>query len=236
MKRPSNFVETLNEFIGEIKAILDLVEDFSNMLEQSNTLIETSRSKLRMEQIHEFAFLRLILSWEEFLERTLVLYMMGKKSAGGYQLDVKVKNIEDEEIAYILLSGKRNFDINRDYLPYLSDPRDVKKIANALFHSHCYDFSDLDSALFDYARYIRNGIAHRSPSSKENFRMAVEHFVGKKHDCAPGELLLEKSEEDIMFGNYLLEGGYTYFGYYCLYFAYLAREIVYYKKSKNLCI
>ena len=240
MSRPSSVLETLREFIDEVGAILDLVEDVGSALTQANTPIGVSKSKLRMEQIHEFAFLRLILGWEEFLERTLVLYMMGKKSARGYQLDVKVKNIKDEKIAYILLSGKRNFNIDKDYLPYLADPRELKRIATALFESHCYDFRIQKSAkkgenpdLFECARHIRNRIVHRSTSSKVNFKNVVSEFVDKDHDYSPGELLLERPENNMKFGDQLIKGGHTYFGYYCLFFANLAARVAYFEKNKE---
>ena len=242
MRRVTNVDAALDDFLNDIIAILDLVEDIDVMLSHADAPISGSKSDLRREQIHEFAYLKLILSWEVFLEHTLVLYMMGKKSSSGYQPNPKVKNIKNKEIAYILLSGKRKYNIGKDYLPYLSDPEQIEQIAGALFHSHCYDFSlsnqisdkkSQNPDLFGHARYIRNHIAHRSRSSEANFKSTVGYFLRKKHDCTVGGLLMEGVREEMEFGDFFVDKDFSYLGAYCAYFSVLAENIVHYDRNKK---
>ena len=78
MGHPAKIATARGEFISEIIAAMDLAGDVYDMLAQTDPSMKKPISKLRMEQIYELAFLKLILSWEAFLERTLVLYLMGK--------------------------------------------------------------------------------------------------------------------------------------------------------------
>ena len=231
MKRPTKIDTVRDKFLVEISACVSFALDIMKALNGADKSILKSLP-LRLEQIHEFAFLRLMLSWEVFLERTLVLYMMGEKSGSGYRPDVKVKNIKDETIAYILLSGRMKFDIETHHLPYLSAPGEIKQVASTLFDNHCYDFSDQNPDkekqnldLFEHARHIRNHIAHRSRSSEAKFKSTAEHFVGKSHNCSAGRLLIERVNEEMQFGDYFVDRNFSYFTAYCVFFSHLANKV-----------
>lgn len=236
MKRPTKIDAVRDEFIDEITCAVDLVADVVSALRKVSESDLIMSPQLRMEQIHEFAFLKLIASWEVFLERTLVLYLMGKKTGSGYQPIVKVKNIKDEEIAYALLSGKMPYDVEKHYLRNLSNPVEIKNIANRLFDTHCYDFENPNSRrknrnvdLFGYVRHIRNHIAHSSRSSEAKFKSTVNYFVGKKHNFSAGKFLMHPVKRKMQFGNYFVSKELSYFGAYCLFFSSLAARIAPYK-------
>lgn len=232
MKRPTKIDVARYEFIGEIRAAAEFATEIMRMLNQAGQFASKSQKKLRTEQVHEFAFLKLMLSWEMFLERTLVLYMMGEKSGGGYQPDVKVENIRDERIAYILLSGRMRFDIEKHHLQYLSTPSEIRNVADTLFDSHCYDFVSQNSGsinqnfdLFEHARHIRNHIAHRSRSSEAKFKSTVDYLLGKNHNLTAGGLLIESMKKEMQFGDYYIGEELTYFGAYCVFFGHLAAVV-----------
>lgn len=231
-KRHTKVDVVRDDFLVEISACVSLALDIMKALNGAEKSV-TKSLPLLLERIHELAFLRLILSWEVFLERTLVLYMMGEKSGSGYRPDAKVKNIKDEAIAYILLSGRMKFDVETHHLTNLSTPGEIKKVANTLFNDHCYDFSDQDSAkerqnldFFEHARHIRNRIAHRSRSSEAKFKSTAKHFLGKNHNCSAGGLLIEGVKEEMQFGDYFIDKNFSYFTAYCVFFSHLADKIV----------
>ena len=232
MEHPTKIDIARYEFIGDIRSAAELASDIMRILKQARQFVSKSREKLRTEQVHEFAFLKLMLSWEMFLERTLVLYMMGEKSGSGYKPDVKVKNIRDENIAYILLSGRMRFDIEKHYLQYLSTPSEIRHVADTLFNTHCYDLVSQNSGnknqnldLFEHARHIRNHIAHRSRISETKFKSTADYLLGKNHNFTAGGLLMESLKKEMQFGDYYIGEELSYFGAYCVFFGHLAAVV-----------
>ena len=231
MKHGTRIYQARRKFMDDINSSVEFALDMMKALNDAEKSIRGSLP-LRIEQVHEFAFLRLILSWEVFLERTLVLYVMGERSSSGYRPNVKIKNIKDENIAYILLSGRMKFDVETHHLPYLSIPSEIKSVANTLFENHCYDFSNQNPDkerqnidLFEHARHIRNHIAHRSKSSEAKFQSTVEHFLGKSYNCSAGGLLTEQVEKKMQFGDYFVDLNFSYFTAYCVFFSHLADKV-----------
>lgn len=230
MKRSTEIIETRGKFHEEISNSLELAMDIVNMMTANYKAGNYTRPPWPiLEQIYEFSFLRIILSWEAFLERTLVLYMMGEQASIGHKPVAKVKNIEDENIAYALLSGKMPYDADRDFLPYLLAPKRLKKVANKLFHNHRYDLVGNSSDegkqnhdMLEHARRIRNHIAHRSTKSEAEFELTMEYFLDKRYNFSAGKFLGMKLKEEMRFGDKSVGKDRIYLTAYCDFFGHLA--------------
>ena len=116
----------------------------------------------------EMAFLSAFQAWEEFLEETFTLYLLGKKPPKGKRLYSKVP-VRTRDIAkHSLLSGKPYLD----WSPYYQ----IKKHNKNMFKDHkntCfYSLNTIESQL-DEISDVRNAIAHRSESSSDKFKKVV---------------------------------------------------------------
>ena len=60
-----------------------------------------------------------MLSLEVLLERSLVLYLMDEKTNSGYKPDLRIGKAHNETVAYQLLSGRLDFNVENDYLDNL---------------------------------------------------------------------------------------------------------------------
>lgn len=192
MARANEIDLAREEFRREIASSTRLVKDMRKVLDQEASPIPAPESKDYIEKIAEVAFLKLVISWEVFLERTLVLYLIGKKAGNGYCPVRLVGNIQDEARAYKLLSGNLDFKIESRYLEYLLDAEKVMKVVDFFFDNHRYNLINKYSTFIKHVRNIRNHIAHNSQSSRSNFEKATRFFMNTRnsYDGTVGGFLL----------------------------------------------
>ena len=192
MARANEIDLAREEFRREIASSTRLVKDMRKVLDQEASPIPAPESKDYIEKIAEVAFLKLVISWEVFLERTLVLYLIGKKAGNGYCPVRLVGNIQDEARAYKLLSGNLDFKIESRYLEYLLDAEKVMKVVDFFFKNHTYNSIEDDAAFIRHIQNIRNHIAHNSQSSRSNFEKATRFFMNTRnsYDGTVGGFLL----------------------------------------------
>jgi hypothetical protein len=116
----------------------------------------------------EMAFLSAFQAWEEFLEETFTLYLLGKKSPTGKGLQSHVP-VRTRDNAKRVLLGPRPY---LDWSPYYQ----IKKHNKNMFKDHkntCfYSLNTIESPL-DEISDVRNAIAHRSESSSNKFKTIV---------------------------------------------------------------
>lgn len=225
MARATEIDLAREEFRREMESSTRLVEDMRDVLNRRDLPFAASEVQEYIEKIAEVAFLKLVISWEAFLERTLVLYLIGKKAGNGYCPDRLIANIKDEERAYKLLSGNLDFKVESRYLEYLLDPEKVMKVVDFFFGSHRYNSIKDDAAFIRHIRNIRNHIAHNSQSSQSNFETATCHFLNstKSYSGTVGGFLLSpvRKKSGIKFDD----EGWTYFDAFSAFFVSLAVEI-----------
>ena len=222
MARATEIDLAREEFRREIASSTRLVEDMRELLDQRPSL---ASGQEYIEKIAEVAFLQLVISWEAFLERTLVLYLIGKKAGNGYCPECLVGNIQDEERAYILLSGNLDFSIESRYLEYLLDAEKVIKVVDFFFGDHNYNVIKENSTFIKHVRNIRNHIAHNSLSSRSKFKTATRHFMSSRdsYDGTVGGFLLSPAGKNS--GIKVGGEGWTYFSAFSAIFVSLAVEI-----------
>lgn len=225
MARATEIDLVLKEFRREGASSARLVKDMRKVLDQEASPFPAPESKDYIEKIAEVAFLKLLISWEAFLERTLVLYLIGKKAGNGHCPERLVGNIKDEEMAYKLLSGNPDFKIESRYLEYLLDPEKVMKVVDFFFGSHRYNSIKDDAVFIKHIRSVRNHIAHNSQSSQSNFETATRYFMNTRnsYDGTVGGFLLspvrKKSSMEISGKSW------THFDAFSTFFVSLAVEI-----------
>ena len=225
MARATEIDLAREEFRREIASSTKLVKDMRAVLDQSDLPLLASEVQDHIEKIAEIAFLKLVISWETFLERTLVLYLIGKKAGNGHCPVRLVGNIQDEERAYKLLSGNLDFKIESSYLARLLDVERVMKVVDFFFENHTYNSIEDDAAFISHIQNIRNHIAHNSKSSRSKFKTATRHFMNSKnsYDGTVGGFLLSPVRQNsvIKIGG----KGWTHFDGLSVFFATLAVEI-----------
>lgn len=146
-------------------------------------------------QVIELAFMAVVASWEEFLERSLVRYLTGAKTDRGYEPNLKVGRADTIQHAYELLSRDPNYDPEKSYLK-VSDPRWVRTVSDFFFSSHPYNCLLNSTALIGHANSIRNRVAHDSTKCKAEFKATAIYFLQPQGDqlkqgYGPASLLQE---------------------------------------------
>lgn len=225
MARTNKIDLARNKFQRDKASSMQLVEDMRAILSKKGVSVLKSKDQARIEQITEVAFLKLVISWEVLVERTLVLYLMGEEAGNGRRPDILVGQVDDEARAYKLLSGNLDFNIEKKHLHYLLNSEEIIKVANFFFGNHFYMTigEQSNSDLIRYARYIRNHIAHNSASSRAYFKGTTDYFMGEGYKGTVGRFLMEPVEKG--FGDGINQSGWTHFEAYCAFFVSLAIKI-----------
>lgn len=223
MARANKFDSARNQFQKDKASSMELVNDMRDILAREDSSSLKSKNRARIEQIAEVAFLKLMISWEVFIERTLVLYLMGEEAGNGHRPDLLIGSVSDKEKAYRLLSGRFDFNTEKNYLPYLLNPNEMMKVVNFFFGKHSYKVIERQSDFIRYARYIRNHIAHNSPSSRANFKKATNYFMGEGYRGTVGKFLMEPVKTE--FSDYMDDQGWTHFDAYSAFFVSLSLSI-----------
>jgi hypothetical protein len=136
----------------------------------------------------EIAFMGVVASWEEFIERSLVRFLTGARTKNGYKPTLKACKADNIQHAYKLLSFNLNYNPDRSYLK-VSDPNWVWKVADFYFSNHSFSALQNGNAsdLIKHANAIRNRVAHDSKKCKADFKATAIHFL------QPGNRKLKKS-------------------------------------------
>lgn len=187
--------------------------------------IKSSSSIPRLHNDHvrrviELAFMGLVSSWEDFLERSLVRYMAGALTKTGYQPFLRIGPAKSIEHAYQILTADPKHDPARNIISW-NDPASVANRAKLYFQAgrpyapvlttHC--------SLMQDATKIRNRVAHSSEKCREDFKIVARKFKGLAKGAKlpkgyrAGYLLLAKA--DRQFGNRVKNKGWTIFQAYC---------------------
>jgi len=160
-------------------------------INKSFELIQTVNqiSHLKIDQVHsiyELSFLKMFLAWEFFLEKSFILYMLGKETDNGYKPNRYVSP-KDENHAYELIKGGRSFP---DWLSV-----DFIKEKSGLFFENGNPFKDIlcnDQNINQDLRMmktIRNRIVHISQKTKDEFSKILKDEFGYDLGIVPGEFL-----------------------------------------------
>lgn len=217
-------------------------EDFISAVDQSMALVRAIKGlpvKVRpsnavglhpkyADQVVSLAFMGIVASWEEFLERTTVRYLTGSKTDTGYKPTLKHGKADTIEHAYELLSLDPDYKPDKSYLK-MTDTRWLRRVADFYFSSHPYGVLQNSTDLLKNASSIRNRVAHESTKSKADFKATAVWFLQPANDTlkqgyGPGALLQAPVQRH--FGQQAVQQNLSHLEAYAAFYIDLAKQIV----------
>jgi len=168
-KAKEELIENLNESLELIKQI-----------NKSNIL-----TKEQIFSIYELSFLKMYLSWESFIGRIFILYMIGENTDSGYSPKRYVLP-KDEQHAYDIVKGRQKF-VDWSNLELLFQWANLYFENGTPFRDILIK-SNINSELKNM-RILRNKIVHSSKESDANFIKLIRDEFGFASDISPGEFL-----------------------------------------------
>ncbi|MEN3162250.1 hypothetical protein WI697_09430 [Tistrella mobilis] len=192
--RPPKVDHVKATFLSELKAAEDLAAKIQQFVGGINSAGPPGLHPKYVRQVVELAFMGVVASWEEFLERALVRYVAGAKTVHNYAPTPKFGLATSLAHSYQVLSGNPNFDRSKDYLK-VSDPKWVTNSADFYFSAHGFGDIVKNSNLLKHASAIRNRVAHASQKCRTDFRATAIYFLNPSNNklsrgYGPGDLLL----------------------------------------------
>lgn len=141
--------------------------------------------KLRIHSIVELSFLKLFISWEQFLEHAFTRYMCGARTSSRFSPE---RFVQPKTLEHALNIIKQE----RHYVDWTVGSEVIQK-AELYFRDGEPFASALGGSLaqLDEMKKIRNRIAHSSKDSEEKFQSLVRQKLGYNPKAmTPGKLLL----------------------------------------------
>lgn len=226
--RPPEVDHVKAAFLSEIRSAEELVKKINQFKGGINPGGKQGLHPKYVRQVVELAFMGVVASWEEFLERALVRYIAGAKTKAGYMPTPKFGRATNLEHAYQVISGNSKFNNEKDYLK-VSDPRWVTNTADFHFSTHGFSDVKLKSDLLGYATAIRNRVAHSSEKCRADFKATAIHFLAPPNGkltrgYGPGDLLMATVARH--FGQPVIQAGKTHFEAYLDLYKLLAGKVV----------
>lgn len=127
-----------------------------------------------VDSVHELSFLRIILAWESFIEKSFIYYILGEKTANGYAPISFVKP-RDETHAYNIIKGGHRYP---DWLnlEFIREKSELFFENGEPFKTTLY-ISNIKGALDDM-KILRNVIVHISASAKKKYENLLRRELG----------------------------------------------------------
>jgi len=226
--RPAKVDHVRKAFLAEVDQAIALVDAIRTLPSKVKPSNNPGIHPKHANQVVGLAFMGLIASWEEFLERTLVRYVTGAKTASSYQPTLKAGRANTIKHAYQLLSMDPNYNPDRSYLK-VTDTRWLRKVADFYFSVHPYTCLQNQTDLLKNASNIRNRVAHDSTKYKADFKATALHFLQPANNkltqgYGPANLLLAPVQRH--FGQAAVNQQTTHLAAYADLFRDLAKQIV----------
>jgi hypothetical protein len=166
--------------------------------------------RILLNLLVEYAFFRLFLSWEYYLEQTFISYSLGYEGLNGKKL-VTYVSPRDYDHAYSLVQGTAQY-------PDWTNADKVLKLAGDFFENggRYPELNSQRTTLHDI-KIIRNALAHMSQNARDKF----ESLVRNHH----GHFPLGTEPSDLLLWMRVQTPPISFFGHYSKTLKYLAQEI-----------
>lgn len=171
--------------------VRSVLHDFQDDLLKCRQLLTSVRTAglpfFQVELVAELSFLRMYVSWESFLEETFSRFLCGARGTSGSQA-ISCAKPRSIDHAKALLRGLERGGRFADW-----SRRDVVSTrANLFFRGGFPYLGPLNAAArdLDDMRAIRDCIAHRSRSAKDNLANIIHRRTGLALKFSPGRFLL----------------------------------------------
>lgn len=227
--RPAKLDHVRDHFLSQVASARNLVGAISAVPKKINPNVKTPGIHPKYEQmIVELAFLGLVSSWEELLERTLVRYVAGAKTKSGYGPTPKYGTAKNVSQAYEIVTRDSKYDPATKYLKG-NDAKWFWTQADFFFSVHTFGCLKSQNSLLLHANAIRNRVAHDSEKCKADFKATAIDFLHPpsnklSQSYSPGRLLMEVATRH--FSPQTIAKGQTHFAAYADLLEMLAKKIV----------
>ena len=147
--------------------------------------------------ITEYAFLRLFIAWEAFIEESFLKYSVGVASCRG-NIVIRILNPQSEEHAYSIIRGGKAFI-------EWSNVDIIRPAAKLIFHDGGPFETPLSSILqsINEAKTIRNSIAHISRTTQPKLEhLALTKLGIVRNGITPYEVVYKSTASGIVFTDY----------------------------------
>lgn len=226
--RPAKVDHVRIAFISKIDAAISLVAAMQALPVKTRSSNNLGIHPKYVGQVVELAFMGIVASWDEFIERSLVRFLTGAKTNNGYRPTHKAGKANTIQHAYELLSLDPDYKPEKSYLK-VSDPKWVCKVADSYFAKHSYSALQNKSDLIKHANAIRNRVAHDSTKCKADFKATAIYFLQPNNGQLKqgyGAAALLQAHVQRHFGPPAVQQNKTHFDAYCDFFRKLAEKIV----------
>ncbi len=226
--RPAKVDHVREAFLREVDQAISLVDAIGAIPAKVRPSNNVGLHPKHAGQVAGLAFMGLVASWEEFLERTLVRYLTGAKTDSGYSPTLRAGRAPTIENAYKLLSLDPEYKPEKSFLK-VTDTRWVRMVADFYFSRHPYGVLQNQTGLLKHASKIRNRIAHGSTKCKTEFKDTAIYFLRPpnnrlKQGFGPAALL--QSPVQRHFGQQAVNAQTSHLAAYADFFRSMARSIV----------
>jgi len=188
-------------------------EKFQQEIAELNSIISRlspEPESLERDTHIEGCFIRLVVSWECFIEEYFLRCMCKAKTRGNYEIKPQGTASKNRNEAFKKINKNRK-DRDKDFTDWL-DAKLLQQRVDDYFrkNSRVQKTCDAPDKMFEL-RVIRNAIAHRSPSAIAKFEKHVKDQMGYLAALSPSmaSLLVQRrrNSSDIIFtilSNYFL--------------------------------
>ncbi len=176
----SKINQAKEEFIQNMNKSLELIKQINKI--NQNLSVEVIYS------IYELSFLKIYLSWESFISRVFILFMVGEKTDSGYAPKRYVIP-KDEDHAYKIIKGSLRF-VDWLNLEFIRQQSELFFENGEPFKSSLYSNATVREVLQNM-KMLRNRIVHTSQEAKEKYKSLLRNEFGFASNITPGEFLLK---------------------------------------------
>ena len=167
-----------DEFIQNMNKSLDLIKRINK--------IDSMLSSDEIYSIYELSFLKIYLSWESFIGRIFILYMIGEKTDSGYA-PKRYVTPRDEKHAYDIIKSGRPFPNWLD-IEFIREKSELFFENGEPFKTALYSKTNIRGGLQNM-RVLRNIIVHASEEAEEKYKNMLRNGLGSAPNISPGEFL-----------------------------------------------
>lgn len=177
------------QFEEEVLRARDLVQRLENA--RIALARNTSSSRIlhysHIEMLHEFAYLRIFLAWEVFLEQTFFRYLCGYRNSIGQE-------IMRSGVYYRTLANAENAVLGgRDYVLWHNPVYCIRRVQGFLVNSRHETVLASNQTRVEHFAHIRHRIAHSQDHAKNQFDRATMTLCGRRYSASrPGKFLRDK--------------------------------------------
>lgn len=177
------------DLISQLGESLDLVRaaEAASASMPAGSQLRRDFGAYKLHLIHELAFLRIFLAWEEFLEETFVRYMCGYSAQG------TVENLSGGRFATIT-SARQALYGGRQYILWHDPTRNAQRCAQFVAGGRHEVAMHVWQPRLEHFAAIRHRVAHSQEDARVKFDQAAIRLAQRRYPRSrPGRLLRDWS-------------------------------------------